>query len=206
MKTLIFISFVLTVSSFHFQPKQIFYRNGRTAWNGTSAYYDNGRTAWNGTSAYHENASTAWNGTSAYHDNGSTAWNGTSAYYDNGRTAWNGTSAYHKNGIIAWNGTSAYYDNGQILTGALSAQIQNVTLHDLELSELEISDKIKLLTKTFNSRVYVVGLKIQLSEKNSILINKEDKLTTNIIQLHKDIHFEAVNKKARLSILGQKVL
>jgi hypothetical protein len=51
-----------------------------------------------------------------------------------------------------------------------------------------------------------VGLKIQLSGKNAILINKENTLTTNTIQLNKDIHFEAVNKKVKLSVLGQMVV
>ena len=194
MKTLIFISLVLTVSSFQLQPSQIVYRNG------------NGRIAWNGTSAFYENGRIAWNGTSAFYENGSFAWNGASAFYENGRFAWNGTSAFYENGSFAWNGTSAFHENGQIFAGTLNVQIQNVTLHDLQLSELKISDKIKLLTKTFKNKVYVVGLKIQLSEKNSILINKEDRLTTNIIQLNNDIHFEAVNRRARLSVLGQKVV
>jgi hypothetical protein len=134
------------------------------------------------------------------------SWNGSYAYYDNGVLAWNGTSAYHDNRKIAWNGTSAYYDNGKMLAGPLYTQIQEANFNGLDLNELNISDKIKLLTKTFKNKIYVVGLKIQLSGKNSILINKEDGLRTNTIQLHKDIHFKEVNKKVKLSVLGQNVV
>lgn len=206
MKALIFINLVMILSSFQLQAQRIFYKNGKLAWNGTYAYYDNGKTAWNGTYAYYDSRKTAWNGAYAYHDNGKTAWNGAYAYYDNGKTAWNGTYAYHDNGKTAWNGSYAYYDNGKRLAENLYTQIQDVNLNGLELSELEVSNKIKLLTKTFNKKIYVVGLKIQLSEKNAILINRENKLATNIIQLNKDIHFEILNKKAKLSVLGQNVI
>jgi len=195
----------MILSSFQHQQK-LFHKNGRVAWNGTTALHDNGTVAWNGTYAKHENGKVAWNGTSAWHDNGIVAWNGTSAKYDNGTVAWNGTYARHDNGKVAWNGTSAWHDNGQILATNLYTQTQHVHLNGLKLGELKISNKIKLLTKTLKNKVYVVGLKMQLSEKNAILINKEDMLTTNIIQLDKDIHFEVLNKKAQLSVLGQNVI
>jgi hypothetical protein len=67
----------------------IYFKNGRTAWNGVIAYHENGRTAWNGVIAYHENGRTAWNGVIAYHQNGRTAWNGVTAYYENGASAGN---------------------------------------------------------------------------------------------------------------------
>jgi hypothetical protein len=169
-------------------------------------FYKDGRLAWNGAAAYHDNGILAWNGAAAYHDSGRLAWNGAAAYYDNGRPAWNGTAAYHDNGRLAWNGAAAYYDNGKILTSNLYNQIQGVDLNNSESDELEISKKIKLLTKKINNKIYVVGLKIQLSEKNAIFSNRENKLTTNIIQLDKDIHFEILNKKAKLSVLGQNVI
>ena len=156
----------------------IFYTNGRVAWNGTSAFYDNGRVAWNGTSAF----------------------------YDDGRVAWNGSSAFHDNGRVAWNGTTAFHDNGQILANNLQVQIQDINFSNLELNELEISNKVKLLTKTLTNKVYVVDLKIQLSERNAILMNRENKLTTNIIHLSKDIHLEILNRKPKLSVLGQNVI
>jgi hypothetical protein len=113
---------------------------------------------------------------------------------------------FYRNGKPAWNGTAAWHDNSQPIAQNLITQIRNVNLNGLKMSELEVSNKIKLLTKNFNNKVYVVGLKIQLSEKNAILIDKENNLTTNIIQLSKDIHFEVVNRKVKLSVLGQNVV
>jgi hypothetical protein len=178
MKALIFINLVMILSFFQLQAQQILYKDRHVAWNGIDAYYDNGILAWNGIDAY----------------------------YDNGILAWNGIDAYHDNRQLAWNGTAAYYENGQILATNLYNQIQGVDLNNSQPNELEVSRKIKLITKKFNNRIYVVGLKIQLSEKNAIFINKENKLTTNIIQLDTDIHFEIQNKKAKLSILGQNVI
>lgn len=206
MKNLIFLNLVIILSFFQLQSIQIFHKNGKIAWNGTTARYDNGIVAWNGNYAHYPNGIVAWNGTYAHHINGKTAWDGTYAHYDNGKTAWDGTYAHHDNGKTAWDGTYAHYDNGQIAAKNFGTKTQQVDLMSLELNELEISDKIKLLTKTFNKKVYVVGLKIQLSKENAILINKEDKLTTNIIQLDKDIHLEIRNKKAKLSVLGQNVI
>lgn len=196
----------MLLSSFQLQGQQLRYKNGRTAWNGSVAYHDNGRTAWNGSVAYHYNGRTAWNGSVAYHDNGRTAWNGSVAYYDNGRAAWNGFVLYYDNGRTAWNGFTAYDENARTLSRNLYTQIRAVKLDNLKLNELEISDKIKLLTKTLNKRAYVVGLKIHLSEKNSVLINRENNLTTNIIQLNKDTHFEILNKRPKLSVLGKSVI
>jgi hypothetical protein len=55
-------------------------------------------------SSYHRNGKIAWNGSTAYHDNGKIAWNGSTGYHANGKIAWNGSMAYHDNGKIA--GTS----------------------------------------------------------------------------------------------------
>ena len=206
MKILIFFNLVWALSSFQLQAQQIRYSNGKTAWDGTYAKYENGNTAWNGTYAKHENGGIAWDGTYAKHENGRIAWDGAYAKYKNGGIAWDGTYAKHENGRTAFDGTYAKYDNGNTLAGPLYSQIKDVKLNGLALSELEVSDKIKLLTKTFNNRVYVVGLKIRLSEKNSILIDRENKLATNLIQLNKDIRFEAVNHRAKLSVLGQNVV
>jgi hypothetical protein len=192
MKVLIFINLVAILSSFQLQAQRISYKNGRIAWDGIKAYHDNARPAWDGTKAYYDNARPAWDGTKAYHDNARPAWDGTKAYYDNARSA--------------WDGIKAYYDNGQPIAQNLYTQNRGVKLDSLEINEFEISNKIKLLTKTFNNRVYVVGLKIKLSEKNTILIDKEHNLTTNIIQLGKDIHFEVLNRKVKLSVLGQNVV
>jgi hypothetical protein len=185
--------------------QQIFYKSGRTAWNGAVVFHDNGLTAWNGSIAYFENGRTAWNGAVAFHDNGQTAWNGSIAYFENGRTAWNGAIAFHDNGQTAWNGAAAYYDNGRMLAPNLTAPIPGTNLNNAEVSELEISPSIKLLTKTLSGNIYAVGIKIQLSEKNAILIDKENKLTTNIIQLDQDVQAQVLNNKAKVSVLGQNI-
>lgn len=206
MKPLIFINLIVLLSSFQIQAQQLRYKNGRTAWNGSVAYHDNGKPVWNGTTAFYHDGYPAWNGTTAFHDDGNPAWNGTTAFYCNRKPAWNGSAAFHSNGKPAWNGTIAFFDDGQILSQNLYSQIGGVKLDNIEVNELEVSDKIKLLTKKLNQRVYVVGLKVQLSETNSVLINRENNMTTNIIQLSKDIHFEIVNKKTKLSVLGQNVI
>jgi hypothetical protein len=206
MKMITFINLIMILNSFQLQAQQIFHRNGKVAWSGSTAYHDNGKIAWSGSTAYHDNGKIAWSGSTAYHDNGKIAWSGSTAYYDNGKIAYSGSTAYHDNSKIAWSGSTAYYDDGKILVSNLYSQIQDVNLKGLELSELKVSDKLKLLTKTFKNKVYVVGLKIQLSEKNAILINKESKTTSNIIELGKNIHLEIENKKVKLSILGQNVV
>lgn len=206
MKALIFVNLVVLLNSFQLQAQKYFYKNNRTAWDGFKAYYDNSRTAWDGYKAYYNNARTAWDGYKAYYDNSGTAWDGYKAYYDNARTAWDGYKAYYDNSRTAFDGYKAYYENGQIVAQYLYTQIEGVKLDSLELSELKISDKIQLLTKKLNNKVYVVGLKIQLSEKNAIVIDKEKHQATNIIEFSKDIHFEGVNKKVKLTVLGQTVV
>ena len=65
----------------------------------------------------HKNGKTAWNGTSAFYSDGKTVcWNGESAFYLNGRPAWSNGNAYYENKDVAWNKVAAFLPDHSVTT------------------------------------------------------------------------------------------
>lgn len=209
MKKIIFINLFIILSSFQSQGLKIYYDNGKIAWDGYIARYNNDRIAWDKSGGpKYENGNIAcdsWFITK--YESGRNVWDGLKAKYDSGHIAWDGSVAYYDNGRRVWDNTKVYHENGTQLLQNVNIQALDPTiLENTKPTELIISDKIRLLFKMLNNKYYVVGLKIQLSKKNSILIDRENKLTTNIIDLSKDIHFEVTNRKVTLRVFGQNVV
>jgi hypothetical protein len=205
MKIIGIITILISISAFAIQPITLYHKNGKIAWNGYSVTHDNGTVAWNGISATYSNGKYAWNGINILHDNGSYAFTGTYANYENGKNAWNGSYAYYENGKIACNGYRAFNEEGKQVVTNLMNEASKVYLLDLELSEIKLSSKMTLLTKTLNQKTYVIGYKIQLSEKNSITINNESKTVENIVNSGNDIKFIVNNGRILVKVLDQKV-
>ena len=127
----------------------------------SNIYHKNGKVSWNGSTAYHENGKVAWNGSTAYHENGKVAWNGRTAYHENGKVAWNGRTAYHENGKVAWNGSTAYYGNGNVAGG--------------NGIEFEIGKGIKIAVGRNGFRLLIFGnCYVDESEKNETNNNTQN--------------------------------
>jgi hypothetical protein len=205
MKILGLITILISISAFAIQPITLYHKNGKLAWNGITATHDNGTTAWNGFSASYSNGKYAWNGLNVTFENGKYAWNGLNAYYGNGKYAWNGLSIYHDNGKYALNGSIAYDEDGKPLVNNLLSYGNNIYLLDLPTNEIKLSSKVTLLTKKLNQKTYLVGFKVQLSEKILFTKNNETKTVENSINLGKDIKFVVNNARVLVKVLDQKV-
>jgi hypothetical protein len=205
MKILGLITILISISAFSNQPLTLSHKNGKIAWNGYTVTHDNGTVAWNGIYALYSNGKYAWNGLYITFDNGKYAWNGSYAYFDNGKYAWNGSYIYHDNGKIAYNGNVAFSEEGKPMANNILSDVNNIYLLDLPTNEIGLSSKITLLTKTLNQKTYLIGFKIQLSEKVLFTKNNETKTVENVINLGNDIKLVVNNARVLVKVLDQKV-